>query len=351
MPMPSCRPPASHGQAFPSHRFGLSRGGMPVPARIFLAVLAVALLAGPRLAAGDDPEPAVIARWIEELGSPQFARREAAAKSLAAAGEPAIGPLEAAVRQGDLEVASRGVEILRDLLGREPELAAAAEAALVRSAEDGGSTAARLAEATLEFYAEGTAAAAREQLESLGAVFVERPLVEDAGLEVVFGEGWTGTVADLRQLVRLPGLAAVGFHGVPLDRESLAVLGRLERLQQLELFGTGASDRDVAALAARLPAARIDVRQGGKLGVGALAFGGPCEVRTVEPGSAADQAGIRPGDVIQAVDDVPITDFEGLTARLAGRRPGERLRLAVVREGRAAGERERLELDVRLDAW
>jgi S1-C subfamily serine protease len=170
-------------------------------------------------------------------------------------------------------------------------------------------------------------------------------------MEVVFGEGWTGTAADLRQLARLRGLVAIGFHGVPLDREALGVLGRLERLQQLELFGTGASDRDVAALAARLPAARIDVRQGGKLGVGALAFGGPCEVRTVEPGSAADQAGIRAGDVIMAVDGAPIVDFEGLTARLAGRRPGERLRLAVVREGRAAGDREQLELDVRLDAW
>lgn len=307
--------------------------------------VAVTVLAGfPATAA--EPDAATIVRWVEELGSPQFARREAAAASLAAAGRPALGPIEAAIHGSDLEVASRGVEILQTLLAGEPELAAEAEAALERCAADSGSAAARLAAATLEFHAAGTAAAARERLESAGAVFAERP-----GLEVVFGEGWNGSVADIRQLPRLRGLVAVGFHGVAVEREALAVLGRLERLHQVELFGAGVTDADVAELASRLPAARIDVRQGGKLGVGALAFGGPCEVRTVEPGSAADQAGVRPGDVILAVDGMPIADFEGLTTRVASRRPGEQLTLSVVREGRAAGEHERLDLEVRLDAW
>ncbi len=302
-------------------------------------------------AAAAEPDAATIARWVEDLGSPQFARREAAAASLAAAGLPALGPLETAIRGSDLEVASRGVEILQTLLVGEPDLAAEAEATLERCAAASGSAAARLAAATLEFHAEGTAAAAREQLESAGAVFVERPSVDQAGLEVVIAKGWKGNIGDIRQLLRLRSLVAVGFHGVAVDREALAVLGRLERLHHLELFGAGVTDADVAELAARLPAARIDVRQGGKLGVGALAFGEPCEVRTVEPGSAADQAGVRPGDVILAVDGVPIADFEGLTTRVAGRRPGEPLRLSVVREGRAAGERERLDLEVRLDAW
>lgn len=321
--------------------------GISSVTRVAVAVTVLACFPTPAA----EPDAATIVRWVEELGSPQFARREAAAASLTAAGRPALGPIEAAIRGSDLEVASRGVEILQALLAGEPELAAEAEATLERCAADSDSAAARLAAATLEFHAEGTAAAARARLESAGAVFAERPLVEQPGLEVVFGEGWTGSVADIRQLPRLRGLVAVGFHGVAVERETLAVLGRLERLHQVELFGTGVTDADVAELAARLPAARIDVRQGGKLGVGALAFGGPCEVRTVEPGSAADQAGVRPGDVILAVDGMPIADFEGLTTRVAGRRPGEQLTLSVVREGRAAGERERLDLEVRLDAW
>lgn len=313
--------------------------------------LVTAVVIGCVPVAGGEPDAAAIARWVEELGSPQFARREAATKSLVAAGRSAIPLLEEAIHRGDLEVASRGIEVLRDLLVGEPEVAALAEAALERCAEDGGSAATRLAQATLEFHGEGTAAAARERLESLGAVFEERPLLEQPGLEVVFGEGWDGDVADLRQLARLRGLVAVGFHGVSLDQRAVAVIGRLERLQQLELFGTGLDEKAVTELARRLPAARIDVRQGGKLGVGALAFGGPCEVRTVEPGSAADQAGVRPGDVILAIDDTPIADFDALTTRVAGRRPGERLRLSVSREGREPGSRERLEFEVRLDAW
>lgn len=318
---------------------------------VTVPVLMAVLIAGSARASELEADATAIARWIGELGSPHFARREAATKSLVAAGQPALPALEGAIRQGDLEVASRGIEVVRELLAGEPELAAEAERILERCAEDGGSVAARLATTTLDFHAEGTAAVARGQLEAIGAVFEERPLMEQAGLEVLFDEGWAGTATDLRQLARLRGLVAVCFHGVPLDEQALAVIGRLERLQRVELFGTGVDQQAVAALTARLPAARIDVRQGGKLGVGALAFGGPCEVRTVEPGSAADQAGVRPGDVILAVDDSPITDFDGLTARVSGRRPGERLRLSVSREGRAAGERDRLEFEVRLDAW
>jgi hypothetical protein len=315
------------------------------------AASALMVVCGPAPSRGADPDPAAIARWIEDLGSPQFARREAAAKGLFEAGRPTLAPLAGVIRGSDFEVASRAVEILRDLLAAaDPELAAEAERVLEQAAEQGGS-AGRLAAAALEFHYVGMAASARERLESLGASFRERPFVEQAGIEAEFAAGWKGTVADLRQLARLRGLTGVGFHGVKLDESALAVIGRLGRLERIELFGTGVSDEAVAALAAKLPDVRIDVRKGGKLGVGALAFGGPCEIRTVEPGSAADQAGVRPGDVVLAVDGQPVADFDGLTARMAGRGPGERVRLTVARGGAADGDVERLDLTARLDAW
>jgi hypothetical protein len=299
---------------------------------------------------GAAPPPEVIA-WITDLGSPQFARREAASKALLEAGRPALASLATAIQQGDFEVASRGIEIIRDMLASDDvELAAEAERILERVAEDGGK-ASRLAAAALEFHQVGTAAAAREHLENLGAVFRERPFVEQAGVEVEFGASWKGTTEDLRQLARIRGLAGVGFHGVKLDAPAVAVVGRLRRLEQIELFGTGLSDQTIADLSKKLPDARIDVRKGGKLGVGALAFGGPCEIRTIEPGSAADQAGIRAGDVIVAVDGKPVEDFDGLTSRVAGRGPGERVRVTVERGGAADGDVERLDIDVRLDTW
>jgi hypothetical protein len=308
----------------------------------------VAVLGGRVVGAAPPPD---VRLWVSDLGSPQFARREAASKALLEAGRPALGALATAIKNGDFEVATRGIEIVRDMLASDDvELSAEAERILERVAEDGGK-ASRLAAAALEFHQVGTAAAAREHLEKLGAVFRERPFVEQAGLEVEFGAPWKGTTEDLRQLVRIRGLAAVGFHGVKLDAAAVAVIGRLRRLEQIELFGTGLSDQAIAELTKKLPDAQIDVRKGGKLGVGALAFGGPCEIRTIEPGSAADQAGIRAGDVIVAVDGQRVEDFEGLTRRMAGRGPGERVRVTVERGGAADGDVERLDIDVRLDTW
>jgi hypothetical protein len=325
--------------------------------RRWRAVVAVAALTtGLPVAQGDEPAAAPtaeqIAGWIEQLGAPQFARREAATKSLLAAGRPAVEPLAGAVQGGDLEVASRGIEILRDMLAADPPLAEAAEAALEACAEGTRPAAARLAEATLDFHQLGQAAAARERLESLGAVFIDQPLADLEGAKVEFGRGWKGSGDDLGNLTRLPRLKLVALHGVPVDARGLAVLGRLKRVSRIELFGTGLADDALAALAARLPDTDIDVRRGGKLGVGALAFGGPCEIQSVEPGSAADQAGVRPGDVVVAVDGAAVADFDGLTARVAGRIPGDTIRLAVDRRGSdPGGDAERLEFEIRLDAW
>jgi hypothetical protein len=307
-------------------------------------------------AQSDEPAAAPTAEqivgWIEQLGAPQFARREAATKSLLAAGRPAVEPLATAVQAGDLEVASRGIEILRDMLAADPPLAEAASAALEACAESSRPAAARLAEAALDFHHLGQAAAARERLESLGAVFIDPPFTAEAGSRIELGRGWKGGGGDFKELARLPRLKSVAVHGVPVDERGLAVLGRLEGVSRIELFGTGLADDAIAALAARLPDTDIDVRRGGKLGVGALAFGGPCEIQSVEPGSAADQAGVRPGDVVVAVDGAAVADFDGLTARVAGRIPGDTIRLAVDRRGGdPGGDAERLEFEIRLDAW
>lgn len=322
--------------------------------RVVQAGVAVALVAiawGLAAVSGAAPTESELAEWISQLADPQFARREAASKSLLAAGLPAVEPLATAIQDGDLEVASRGVEILREMLA-DDALAEAAEAALERCAEEGDAAAARLASAALDFHVLGMAAAARSRLESLGAVVREKPVAAQGAIEVELGRDWKGTSTDLRELTRLARLEGLAVHGVRLDEPALAVIGRLRGLESMELFGTGLSDEAIAGLAAKLPETQIDVRRGGKLGVGALAFGGPCEIQTVEPGSAADQAGVRPGDVVVAIDGAAIVDFDGLTTRVAGRGPGDVVRLTVSRLDRAAdGDPERLDFEVRLDAW
>jgi S1-C subfamily serine protease len=78
-------------------------------------------------------------------------------------------------------------------------------------------------------------------------------------------------------------------------------------------------------------------------------------VMSVERGSGADRAGLRGtyrgddgalvlGDVIQAVDGREVRSVDDLHAALGGHRPGETVRVRVLRDGKT------LELDVALDA-
>jgi hypothetical protein len=314
-----------------------------------------ALLAVPAAAADAPPKPpptaADVAAWVTQLGSPQYAQRESAARSLADAGRAAIGPLTAAIAGDDFEVASRGVEILRGMLAADDEALAGDVERRLEAVAMGGTAVARLAESALDFHHQGLAAAARERLEDSGAVFRERAVAAgEQGTEVEFNAAWRGGPEDWRLLPRLRGVTCVSVHGVPLDETAVGVLGRVPGVRRIDLFGTATPDAAVAALVARLPDVVVDVRRGGKLGVSSIVQVGPCELSGVQPGSAADKAGLRQGDVVVAVDGEPVASFEALTARVARHGPGETVRLAVQRDA-SGGAIERFDCEVRLDAW
>ena len=57
-------------------------------------------------------------------------------------------------------------------------------------------------------------------------------------------------------------------------------------------------------------------------------------VQSVEPGKPADRAGIKPGDTIVRVDEVPVKDTRDLIGYVSGKAPGSKVRLGVVRDGR-----------------
>jgi S1-C subfamily serine protease len=65
-------------------------------------------------------------------------------------------------------------------------------------------------------------------------------------------------------------------------------------------------------------------------------------VQEVGPGTGAERAGIEPGDVIVSLDGTAIETVEELFAELNQRRPGQRVAVAIVRDG------ERRTLDVTL---
>jgi membrane protease YdiL (CAAX protease family) len=58
-------------------------------------------------------------------------------------------------------------------------------------------------------------------------------------------------------------------------------------------------------------------------------------LKDVGPGTAADTAGLRVGDVIVSLDGEPVADFAGLTRSVRKRRVGQRVVVDFIREGQA----------------
>jgi S1-C subfamily serine protease len=92
-----------------------------------------------------------------------------------------------------------------------------------------------------------------------------------------------------------------------------------------EIIENGSATRAFLGVSART-AVDDDIRE---VGTGA-------EVVEVEPGSAAADAGIQPGDVIIAVGERPVTTSTELTAAIRSQAPGEEVTLTVRRGDRTA---------------
>jgi serine protease Do len=54
----------------------------------------------------------------------------------------------------------------------------------------------------------------------------------------------------------------------------------------------------------------------------------------VTPGDPADKAGVKPGDTIVRVDNVPIKDTRDLIGYVSSKPPGSKVQLGIVRDGK-----------------
>ncbi|GAA1940807.1 S1C family serine protease [Nocardioides marmoribigeumensis] len=69
-------------------------------------------------------------------------------------------------------------------------------------------------------------------------------------------------------------------------------------------------------------------------------------VEQVTPGSAGDKAGLEAGDVVTKVDDEPISSSESLVATIRGYRPGDKVTLTILRDGKTQTLDATLDSDV-----
>ena len=296
-----------------------------------------------------------VSQWVADLDSNLFDDRERAQKSLTEAGEAAIDAVSRAAREGSLECSTRAVNILLGWSEAEDHRLVLAALEKLATMEN------HPKQATLakELLADVRENIALESLEENGATYQISVMPNGAGgwgrqqksVQIFIGSEWKGDAEALKQIENVPSTYVLCFHSPPFGDEALAVIEKLPRLYRVELYG--AKKMTAAAIEEtkkKLPnIQQFDVRSGAFLGV----QGSPsdhAQVLGVEPGSAAEAAGIKQNDVITKLDGQEIKDFGTLTGLIAQHEPGDSVTISVIR-ARENALPEELDLKVTFAQW
>ncbi len=333
------------------------------------------------------PSIADIEQWVRQLDSNEFVMRKVATQNLIRAGRPAISPLAEVLRGSNLEVTTRAVHALRELaLQGDEATEVEAREALENVAKTRPTAASRLASDALIALNEQRQQRAMERLRKLGAKigFAQNPGAFGARmavLQVEIGPAWQGTDDDLRQLrwideldklilmgpkvldgslrtiEKLPNLRYLTIRNakvtdaalrhirdhrvlseldlmyIPVTDSCIEDLKTLVNATRIRIFGTQVSSNAALELDNALANATIEHKQGAFLGVRCLQGPLPCEVSRVVAGSAADQAGVRTGDIIIEYGGNPIRNFDDLRKLIGQNKVGETIDIQVIRGG------------------
>ncbi len=130
----------------------------------------------------------------------------------------------------------------------------------------------------------------------------------------------------LQSAERLNGLEIMY---TPIDDDAIDVLSNLPLANRMRLFGTQMSEQGIAKLREILDGSEIMFGRGGFLGISC--DGQNLTLRTVNEGSGAEKAGLRPEDRIEKIDGLPLKTFDELRGELAKHKPGEQVTIDFVR--------------------
>lgn len=288
-------------------------------------------------------------RWIEQLDDGQYAVRQTAEQQLHQLGPEAIPAMEAAALTAEIGVLTPVLSLLERMMIEEgPDVADAAERALERLAFSGNSEVMQRSRRILSGNQHIRARRAIAAIRELGGR-VEFMAIDDLGRGNVV---WGGNSPSW-----LPGLPPVTIHvwilrGWQGGEEGLWHLTRLEDAWSAKLWkiditnvrGSGIPMEPVQSLAARLPHLTVHER-GASLGITTHSPNGPCIISDILPEGAAADAGLQIGDVVQQLDEIPITDFGDLVRHLLDFPPEQEVVLTI-RRGI-----ETLEVPVTLGGW
>ena len=173
----------------------------------------------------------------------------------------------------------------------------------------------------------------------IGASMIGNP----DGVQIVLESDWHGGAAGLKLLKHVPSLERLSVHGVAMTDADLSLLEALPRLSALELFGTKVTLAASQKFGQTHPGVRVDRRSNAKLGI--MGENGSCKIAMVQPGSAAEQAGLLADDVIVKFRDHPVNDFATLTAEIGACEAGDKVTIEISRGS------ETLKKEVTLGTW
>ncbi len=297
-----------------------------------LCVVVLLCIAGNLHAAENRPDsqanitPDQIEQWIVELDDDHFDTRQRAQQALETAGRSALGPVAELAKNGSLESSTRAINILLHWSEAEEQplrLSSLENLAKLPNRPRESAMATRL-------LAEARESKALEELAKLGARYSgDTPIQGVGSLQIVFGPEWKGGNEGLKHLADLSRVATISLHSAPLEDSVLDRLAELPSLRRVELYGTPLSPEAIQKFNTQKPRVEVDVRLGAVLGVRGDFQG---SIRQVEPGSAAEKAGLRPNDRITEFNGERMPDFKTLTQRIAKHHPGDSATLTIVRK-------------------
>jgi hypothetical protein len=359
----------------------------PAPLSLAIGLAALLACPQPAWCQADEPEASAeesvtdvdgktLGYWVQQLGHDRYLRRETATAKLVEAGPAAIPELVKVIPEADLEVIERATRVIIEIaLDYAPNQDGGAWDQLNLLATQGAGRRASSARAAVEEIRQFRADQAREALAAAG-IFVGMDdfaisAISQQRMIVKIDDNWNGDVQALQWLRWLDGVENARVKGnavtrdvlqhvceVPdlksfaiidgkIDDQTLRPLSAMTRIHSLEfryvaltdeqgdliasmpirvslnLMGTGISEQKVASMRSALPGLQIDHRQGGFLGVTCIDGLDACEINSVLPKSAAEEAGLIKGDIIVHIGDAEVHRFRDLQNEINQHLPGD----------------------------
>jgi hypothetical protein len=285
-------------------------------------------------AAANAPAPtsAQIAEWIAQLDDNRYVVREQATSRLLETQGAALDLLLAAANGERPEPADRAVWILKRLSQSKDEGLHRQVLGYLAQLENHP----QAAEAAKRAWAEIRHKEAVVEIQRLGGRLVTaEQFPANTVLRVELNDGWRGGDAGMAHFRNLIGAYQIVIIGAQITDKGAAELQHVDQLREVWLYRTQVTPEKLSELQKLMPNVVIDYRRGGLLGVGAdpLDMTGAAVVATVQPGSAAEAAGIRVRDTIVQFQGQPVDNFKALTTMIGKHSAGDEVTVEVLRGG------------------